>query len=77
MNPWEFWQSLGKGDDDSGINDRLSFCYHLPDFRYFLILSTNNDLKVTLTHFQPMFNFITPENIFSGGIEVEHWLKMA
>ena len=39
--------------------------------------------KKELTHFQPMFHFHTPWKyqktegclIFSGGIEVEHWLK--
>ena len=85
LNPWEVWQSLGKSDGDSGMNDRLSFCYHSPDFKYFLIFSTSNDLKVTLTHFQPMFHFYTPWKhqkpggflIFSGGIEVKQWLKMA
>ena len=38
----------------------------------------------TLTHFQPTFHFYTPRKyqktygflMFSGGIEVEHWLKM-
>ena len=31
-----------------------------------------------LTHFEPMFHFYTPWGflMFSGGIEVEHWLKM-
>ena len=37
-----------------------------------------------LTHFQPMFHFSTPGKhqetegflMFSGGIEVEQWLKM-
>ena len=40
--------------------------------------------KKSLTHFQPMFHFYTPWKqqktggflMFSGGIEVEHWLKM-
>ena len=40
--------------------------------------------KATLTHFQPLFHFYTPWKhkktfaflMFSGGIEVEHWLKM-
>ena len=38
-----------------------------------------------LTHFQPKFHFYTPLKhlktggflMFSGGTEVEHWLKMA
>ena len=37
-----------------------------------------------LTHFKPMFHFYTPWKqktggflMFSGGIEVEHWLKMS
>ena len=37
-----------------------------------------------VTHFQPMFHFYIPRKhqktsgflMFSGGIEVEHWLKM-
>ena len=38
-----------KGDDDSAIKERLLFCNHTPDFRYFSILATNNnDFKVTL-----------------------------
>ena len=40
--------------------------------------------KFSLTHFQPMFHFYTPRKhqqiagflMFSGDIEVEHWLKM-
>ena len=37
--------------------------------------------KKVLTHFQPMFHFYAPEKIgdflmFSGGIEVAHWLKI-
>ena len=40
--------------------------------------------NTTLNHFQPMFHFYTPRKhqktsgflIFSGGIEVEHWLKL-
>ena len=31
--------------------------------------------SIVLTHFQPMFHFYAPENIFSGSSEVEHWLK--
>ena len=39
----------GKGDDDSTIKERLSFCNHKPDFEDFSILNTNNnDFKVTL-----------------------------
>ena len=37
-------------------------------------------LVMTLTHFQPMFHFYTPDKRkkISGGIEVEnHWLQMA
>ena len=38
-----------RGDDDSAIKERLLFCNHTPDFRYFSILATNNnDVKVTL-----------------------------
>ena len=38
-----------KGDDDSAIKERLSFCNHTPDFEDFSILATNNsDFKVTL-----------------------------
>ena len=51
--------------------------------RYFDLCS--RDLKKSsLTHFQPMFHFYTPRKhqkisgflMFSGDIEVEHWLKM-
>ena len=42
------------------------------------------EVKDSLTHFQSMFHFHTPWEhhktysffLFSGGIEVEHWLKM-
>ena len=43
----------------------------------------NNENQKLLIHFQRIFHFYTsPENIegflmFSRGIEVEHWLKMA
>ena len=41
-------------------------------------------LEISLTHFQPMFHIYTPCKyrktrgflMFSGGIEVDHWLKM-
>ena len=36
-----------KGDDDSAIKERLSFCNHAHDFEDFSIFATNNDFKVT------------------------------
>ena len=38
-----------KDDDDSTIKKHLLFCNHTPDFKYFSILTTNNNnFKVTL-----------------------------
>ena len=35
-----------KGDDDSGIEQHLLFCNHTPDFDYFSILATNNNVTL-------------------------------
>ena len=49
-----------------------------------VVRNTNVRVCCQLTHFQPMSHFYTPWKdqktggflIFSGGIEVEHWLKI-
>ena len=52
--------------------------------RFYVTADIAIDCHNYLTHFQPMFHFYTPWKhhkiggflMFSGGIEVEHWLKM-
>ena len=50
----------------------------------FLIETYSNNKRGNLTHFNPIFHFHTPSKrqetfdflIFSGGIEMENWIKM-
>ena len=58
--------------------------YRLKEINIGLINTLIHQLEIVLTHFKSMFNFYTSWKrqeakgflTFSGGIKMEHWLKM-